>query len=184
MSLPMYPNHSNISFDDFISQHRESIRKTYFTKFYKSIESVNGNKVVEETHINDKDLIKWYSVIDPLFSHLQLDKYTKNLICIYCELLHTYKKTYNINIMNVSIENELKQLVEKIVPFTRSKIVDKYYNYRTGMTEYLLEDGNYVPINESVGRAEIIVTKDMLPQQILSIIDIQEYRNQQINKII
>lgn len=182
MSLPIFTLSNNISFDDFISQYRESIRKTYFTKFYKSIESVNGNKVVEETHINDKDLIKWYSVIDPLFSHLQLDKYTKNLICIYCEVLSCYKKSFSM--MDVSIENELKQLVEKILPTTRSKIIDKYYNYKTGMTEYLLEDGNYVPINESVGRAQIIITMDMLPKQLLSIVDIQEYRNQQISKII
>jgi hypothetical protein len=185
MSLPTYANNmfNKITFDEFVSQNRDSIRKSYFTKVYKTINSVNGDKLIEETIINDKELTKWYSVIDTIFYNFKLDKYTKNLICIYCEMLYTYKKNY-YNGQNFGIETELKEIIDKIKPNKRSKIIDKYYNYETGVSEYLLEDGNYVPINESIGKPELLVSKDMLPKEILSIIDIQEYRNQQINKII
>ena len=38
----------NISFEDFILSQRESIKKKYFTKIYKTVDSTNGQQLIEK----------------------------------------------------------------------------------------------------------------------------------------
>lgn len=174
----------NISFEDFILSQRESIKKKYFTKIYKTVDSTNGQQLIEKTVLIDDELKKWHGVISTYFSKFKIDRDVRDLISLYCELCFMYKNINNLGYKDANVGTELYNLYKKMIPNKRSKIIDRYYNYETGTSEYLLEDGTYVPILENLGTPELKISQDMLPKEILSLIDIQEYRNQKIDKIL
>ncbi len=81
-----------------------------------------------------------------------------DISCLYCEWLASD------SIINSTITKELTELKENIDRIPRIKIVGKAFNPVSGVVEYELENGEYIPINKS---ADTILTDE----QLISIFD-------------
>jgi hypothetical protein len=178
-------NHNNLhgeeTFAEFVINNKESILKRCTNTFLKSTNSISGSKVEKITRYNVDLIRKWGSAIS--INSLSTD-FTETL-CFFCEVLSLYdercKMSMSYNIIN--IDNELKLVYERISKYKhRSKIVDKYYNYHTGKTEYLLEDGSFVP-TEGVP-ATINIDYRYFPTEFLPLLNESEYRNAKIDQIL
>jgi hypothetical protein len=170
MSLQGY----NTTFEEYVLQRRDQFRRSFLN---------SGN-------INTDIIKKWIPIIDQYFGKINIAWELKVNLCLYCEILKSYQDiTWSPmspprQKFEFELEAELKLVYETIKSKrTRSKIVDKYYNYMTNETEYLLEDGSYVAIEEKVIRPVFEMDYSVLPKELLSVINEGEYRNQKIDDI-
>ena len=138
---------------------------------------------------NDKKRIftKWTPVITNIFEDVNLSNDMMKNICIYAELYSTYESLMSISLQSQSnLKNELSKIYFYIKENNKGKIsaiIRKVFNYETGFVEYELEDGNYVRIQENVQPPKMDHTS-ILPKSFLKLINLQEYRNSQIDEIL
>lgn len=171
----------NETFAEFVINNKESILKRCTNKIFKTTNNLSGTKIETVTKYNVDLLRKWGIRI-----------YLKNLsteftetLCFFCEVISLYDERCKMNSSynNINVDNELQLVYEKISKHKyRSKIIDKYYNYHTGKTEYLLEDGSFVP-TEGVPPT-INMDYKYFPTEFLPLLNESEYRNAKIDQII
>jgi len=187
------------SFEEFILKNKEHLKKRYISYQDVVVEKTlfEKAKVFREIVYNQEIVIKWSNCIHECFGGVKLSQEFKNVLSIYCELISIYRRIptdmwnsgietsihHNDRSIYQEVTNELKRILSILVKKgNRSKIIDTYYNYNTGKTEYLLEDGTYIPKGEGSKR-ELELDLSVLPSGALSIIDDVAYRNKKIDEI-
>lgn len=183
LNNPFSPTHT---FEQFILNSKSTILTTY------QRESVtidkNTNTVIKKKYFVNLD--RWYPILDSHFKGFTLDEELRGIIALYCDLVSSYYDN-KLKLMSsslsasseISLSYQLSRIFNKIPK--RSRIVDKYYNYELGISEYLLEDGSYVPMDDNKSQRKLVnFDIDLIPDEILPLIDINEYRNNKIDKII
>lgn len=169
------------SVDDFILENVDLIKSICTTKKTTSVNSVFENKVETKVVYNTNIINKWWQLLPD-----NLSNDFREILCFYCEVLYIYDQNYNsgYSFSKVDIKGELNRILLDISKKNnRSKIVDKYYNYNKNIVEYLLEDGNYIPV---ISKDKPIIKTDLsvFPLSFVKLIDDQEYRNMKIENII
>ena len=173
-------NHNTETFGEFVINNREGILKRCTNTILKTTNSLSGNKVETITRYNVDIVHKWGKLIN--INSLSTD--FVEALCFFCEVVSLYERCkMSMSYNSVNLDNELKLIYEKISKHRhRSKIVDKYYNYHTGKTEYLLEDGSFVPTGGVP--PTINMNYKYFPTEFLPLLDESEYRNAKIDQII
>jgi hypothetical protein len=170
------------SINEFILSNKDSIKKRCTTVSNISVNSLfEENKVIQKTVYNFEMVKKWWGFLPG-----HLSKEYREILCFFCEVLYIYEQYSSSNFHNIKVNviDELKLILTKINNNNnRSKILGQYYNYSNNQVEYLLEDGNYVPI-EPTNKPFINTDLSVFPDSFIKLIDEQEYRNIQINNII
>ena len=177
------------------------LNKYIITKTIVTEDIFGKSEAVKKLSFNDEIVDKWKNTIANIFNDgVSLSKDFMDILAIYCELVHSYiiniyKNKNHIQFGSILINDLFKDSlieinkklkdIKKIIlnKGNRLKIIDRYYNYNTGLEEYLLENGEYVPVGKNIKKL-IEVDLSLLPSEVLLIIDIAEYRNQKINQII
>jgi len=195
-------NNVGMSFGDFIMVNKDFFLNKYIiTKTIVTEDIFGKSEAVKKLSFNDEIVDKWKNTIANIFNDgVSLSKDFMDILAIYCELVHSYiiniyKNKNHIQFGSILINDLFKDSlieinkklkdIKKIIlnKGNRLKIIDRYYNYNTGLEEYLLENGEYVPVGKNIKKL-IEVDLSLLPSEVLLIIDIAEYRNQKINQII
>jgi hypothetical protein len=176
-------------FEEWVLRNRDSIKKSCLNTLYvENRVGIKGTVLEKKVSVNSEIIHKWGSIVESFFKKTNISLRVREYICLYCEILHLFSQSSYFTFLNpidkINIDVELNEIYNKIINGKiRSKIIDKYYNYLTGETEYLLEDGRYVPID---GDKHPILEIDLsiLPTELLMIIDDVEYRNNKIDQLI
>jgi hypothetical protein len=137
---------------------------------------------------------KWGPVLEKQFSGYNLNSELMSHICLYIEICSSYYDMlqspspygkYNSSASELAtvIEN-IKNDINSKLNNKRSAIVRKVFNYQTGNIEYELEDGNFIPTNESVIPPKLDIDNDIFPIEFVKLIDSQKYRDMKIDEIL
>ena len=187
----------------FLPNYNESFRPQTLEEFILSNKDIRRRYLVRKT-IDGKiteDYVEfmindWSSIIETYFKPILLSTQLKKEVAFYCELIkiHLESSHYlNSNIrpghntgdgISIEIKKRLNIIHKNIVDNPkRVKIMGKYFNYTTGKSEYLLEDGKYVKTD---GSEVPIIEMDysLFPQEFVMLINMSEYRNSKIDQII
>jgi hypothetical protein len=171
-------------FEDYILSNKSLLRSKYTMPHIVYKNRLRNPVGSVEIKPKAEIISSWSKVVSSYFSDLNLSDGFIEKICLYCEVIKDFQELNN-SLYPEYISSELIDLRKKILEKkSRSKIVDKYYNYTNGKVEYLLENGEYVEIEEKVIRPINDVDMSILPIELLSILDDNEYRNKKIDQII
>jgi hypothetical protein len=132
------------------------------------------------TNIDKSIIQKWQPVIENLFNFR--NKILTEHICNYCEYYSlSYYNAENAN----NLTDKLNEVKYKIDNSKRVGIVRNVFNVFTGIEEYELSNGRYVPVNSSfsyeLSTDELI---EVLGLEYMKFYDPIEFRDKQIDKII
>jgi len=146
-----------------------------------------------------KTITKWWPLMEDYFGDISLNKDLMEYICFYAETYYMYESqlpqlawsskmiTSNVSQQN-TLQDRIQEIKKSIIELNKNRkstIVRKVFNYETGHAEYELEDGNFVKILAN-GKLESpkVDTFSILPKSLLKILNPQEYREEQLNKIL
>ena len=123
---------------------------------------------------------KWQPVIESFFNYK--NKLLTEHICNYCEWHSlSYYNSENAN----DLTDKLNEIKYKLDNSKRVGIVRNVFNVFTGIEEYELSNGRYVPVNSSFSYElscdELI---EVLGLEYMKFYDPIEFRDKQIDKII
>ncbi len=154
-----------------------------FEDFLKHSKSILDSLLKGDT----KNLDKWRNVIGSIYDNMD----NKSIIYIstYLEMISSYYyyMEKNFHVASGARDICIKELIENIREKNnkRSAVVRKIFNYRIGRLEYELEDGNFVTLSEGIeSTPEINIDIDVFPTEFVRHIDLNEYRNMKIDKIL
>lgn len=159
-------------------------------------EYIIRNRTSLQSAIKDPKYVKkWGPVLEKQFIDYNINSELMSHICLYIELCSNYydmlESISQMTLSHKGPKNKLTDVVEKIKDDIKSKInnrrsgvVRKVFNYQTGKMEYELEDGNFIPINESVIPPKIEIDNDIFPIEFVKLIDPQKYRDMKIDEIL
>jgi hypothetical protein len=124
--------------------------------------------------IDPKIIKKWEPLIEQL-GYPTKNKALSEHICNYCEWLN-----------DDSLVDKLNEIKQKITNSKRVGIVRNVFNIFTGIEEYELSNGRYVPINSSFYYYEFSSDElvEVLGLEYMKFYDPVEFRDKQIDKII
>ena len=177
----------NVKFIDFVSEHKETFKKRYLLKISKVTSYIDGNKLDIFERVNPDITKKWKHLVDGAFNYSVNDEFLEKL-CLYCQLMFDYytsKQVHGFSIDATEIFiNQLKLIKDKIDNiYSRSKVIDKYFNYSKSQFEYLLENGSFIPVNMS-DVLKINISNSYLPKEVLILLDEAEFRDKQLEELI
>lgn len=176
-------NLTNETFAEFVLNNKEGIIKKCTTSINRSSNSLSGKKIETVTRYSYDIVNKWSKLISTGSASLSTD--FMETICFFCEVVSIYDERCRMSMSysDVNLDTELKLIYERILKHKhRSKIIEEYYNYHTGKTEYLLEDGSFVPTGG--GLPTINMDYKYFPTEFLPLLNESEYRNAKIDQII
>ena len=132
------------------------------------------------TNIEKNIIRKWEPVIESFFNYK--NKILTEHICNYCEWHSlSYYDSRNAN----DLTDKLNEIKHKIDNSKRVGIIRNVFNVFTGVEEYELSNGRYVPVNSSfsyeLSTDELI---EVLGLEYMKFYDPIEFRDKQIDKII
>lgn len=184
----------NRTLEEYVLDMKEIFKDNLFTTAYYKSDTDSNSYPINKRIIKDTVTNPWMSIVSSYFKDLNLTDDFKYKICLYCELVKRYQESMSIGaITSRYVENDFINVIKlKLSRLrdtlsskkVRSKIIDKYYNYTDGKVEYLLEDGTFIEINESITKPKNDFDISLLPTEVLCIIDDTEYRNRKIEDII
>lgn len=127
-----------------------------------------------------KCIKKWGPVIDNLLNCDNL--LIKNITCQFCE----WYINDNLDISDFSniLQNELIIIKQKINNFERIEIIREYFNPASGYIEYKLKNGNFIKANKieyELSNEDLI---NLFGIKFIRYLDIQKFRDIQLNKIL
>ena len=144
---------------------------------------------------------KWSPVIENL-SNFKNKKLIEH-ICVFCEWYSVIYEANKIPVLRVSgqpiwdtsgssdmdhnnmLPELLKEIVEKIKKYSyRSDIICKSYNFLTGMEEYKLSNGEFIPTTGYDVELNTDQISEIFGLDYLKYVDSQTYRDIQIDKIL
>jgi hypothetical protein len=177
-------------FDDYISTadvpcvvwsinkiHSNIFNKWITSLLFKNSELDNLKKVFTE---ESYDLISQFLELVSHFLEMRSTIKSPTDIMFPPSLVSDPKYHLWFNHTQTVIEQFSKNIVSK---YTRSKIVDRYFNVLLGREEYLLEDGRYVTTDgRSISKIEIDI--QVFPPCFVKRLSKTEYRDLLINEII
>ena len=150
------------------------------------------NKVVrgDYNHFGSPEKIvqKWQMILKGFLdrNYISIDDDTMKYFCVMCELHKAYNEYYirdpKNQIDTVKFIEETIQKYKNSITSKRVGIVRKVYNFQNGLIEYELEDGTYVPTNESVKPP--ITDFKFFTDEYLKIVNVQSYRDKVIDKLL
>jgi hypothetical protein len=130
------------------------------------------------TSIEKNIIRKWEPVIEQL-GYPTRNKVLFEHICNYCE----WQSSLEVN--NDEFIDKLSKIRERVDNSKRVGIVRNVFNVFTGVEEYELDNGKYVPVNSSFSYElscdELI---EVLGLEYMKFYDPIEFRDKQIDKII
>lgn len=185
-------NPNKETFEEFILRVKEGLVKDCFIKTNCVVKTIFGERLESSTTYNTNIIKKWSVIVENSFKNLNLSYDYKNLICLYCEVITIYYHYQSGGMVygfqgiysqaNFNMSSELAEIYNNIISKrSRAKIVDKYYNFKNGMVEYLLDTGDYVSEDSSKNLFDIDYS--VFPAGFLLLVDSSEYRNSKIDQI-
>lgn len=168
----------------FLSEHGKHLAKLIFVNRHGGESRFSVRKDIAD---------KWSSDLagtSPSFRGLP--KRHRHLMCAYAELISLFDGWVCSGALPgteppVSYAASIPRYVEEaaarmVGPTARSAVVGKCYNYLTGKLEYVLEDGNFLPVDLTT-RPEKRIDDTMLPDCILAMTDPIARRESRINQV-
>ncbi len=181
-------NHSDL--EGFVDENKESLRKLLLYTPTDVVGRQSG-----ETRIHNDVIQKWYPIMGNFSSYPNLPAKYKNLMYLYAEILALFlTRVTSQHLLDQFSKDNLKNSGAMVLSCAqealdhllgvdnRSAIVGKCYNYLTGKVEYVLEDGNHLPV-DMTNRPEMVIDDSRLPGCVLMIIDPQVRRAGRIKEI-
>lgn len=175
----------------FVAQNRESLAKLLL----RPHQDEETGSVVQKVHKEVVD--KWVLALGSS-KHPFLPAKHRSLMYLYAELLSLfitrsvaqnpdwmlrYASAHHPEQSGHVVQAEVAEAIERLVNNGgRSTIVGKCYNYFTGKVEYMLEDGNHLPV-DLTARPEMVIDDTRLPECVLMLTDPQARRDGRIKQI-
>lgn len=182
---------------EYIISNKEQLKKFFFREIQyvenTSVFSPSKNMVKKRVVFHEEISKKWSPIIESYLSNINLSSNMVNLISAYLEIISMYESYSYTNIHlpagttwmpNGNLIKDEMRIISEVIKKNpkRSKILGKYYNYNTAEVEYLLEDGNYIPIGTKVISDDLNLS--IFPKEFVILLDESEYRNIQIDEIL
>jgi hypothetical protein len=164
------------------------VRPDYMMSVPSFEEYLEKFNIQDFSYQKDKIISKWTPVVKSQFNDFIIDEDTTKSMCIFFELCFNYNQLVSDFISSPkylsSLFESLRNKIKLKNQDRRSTVLRKVFNYQTGTLEYELEDGNFIPINESVIPPKIEVDSDIFPIEFIKLIDPQKYRDKKIDQIL
>lgn len=132
------------------------------------------------TKIDPKIIRKWDPLVEQLGYHTN-NRVLFEHICNYCE----WCSIINYHLEDGGIPSRLNEIRQRTANSKRVAIVRNVFNIFTGIEEYELSNGRYVPVNSSFyyefSTDELV---ELFGLEYMKFFDPIEFRDKQIDKII
>jgi len=95
-------------------------------------------RILDNTQLQNYEK-KWRSIVEGIFRDI------KNPVLI--RIICYYSEWFSSDCKDGELPKKFVEIKEKLLDWERIEVVGKFYNYSTGIFEYKLVNGDYVPID-------------------------------------